>query len=278
MRPALWVTIATGLAVALPQQAELQQPLQDGIKASITTKRENQTRVIEAFTTASIIPTVIDPFTPFLNITAHWPTTTSQLGNLLSPSLLESEPILSAIDFDDFPNPKYWDRMVFILTDPDAKSHKNPIWAEFAHWIAYWPPDKDRYTTTTIPPSPVATPTEPVPVSMDYEPALTTPPSKAERTSLPSSVPPSHQPHDKKINVLPYKPPCPPPGTGPHRYVLLAFLPANSTGEKLNLTAPKGMKRGGHESPVAGAKLWAAEMGLRCVGGNFIYSSSDEGE
>ncbi|KAM0322253.1 hypothetical protein ACHAQA_009541 [Verticillium albo-atrum] len=75
-------------------------------------------------------------------------------------------------------------------------------------------------------------------------------------------------------DVLEYKPPAPPEKTGPHRYVFIAFVPANGTTEKLNLTKPKDRKHWGASAPGHGVKDWAYANGLVPIAANFIYAQN----
>ncbi|KAK0736265.1 phosphatidylethanolamine-binding protein [Apiosordaria backusii] len=81
--------------------------------------------------------------------------------------------------------------------------------------------------------------------------------------------------HDDDSEIMEYKPPSPPERTGKHRYVLLAFAPANGTTEKLHLSKPSGRKHWGYdvdgdgkkrERETKGVREWAAENGLVPVG------------
>lgn len=78
--------------------------------------------------------------------------------------------------------------------------------------------------------------------------------------------------------LVAYRPPAPPRDTGPHRYVLLALVPANGTTDRLRLSMPGARKRWGYDDdedpnvraaggrPTKGVREWAAENGLRPVG------------
>lgn len=76
--------------------------------------------------------------------------------------------------------------------------------------------------------------------------------------------------------VIEYKPPGPPKGTGEHRYVFIAFAPANGTTAPLHLIPPKERRRWGFDEPEVGVKKWAAINGLVPVGANFIYAQNKE--
>ena len=66
--------------------------------------------------------------------------------------------------------------------------------------------------------------------------------------------------------VMPWKPPGPPPKTGKHRYVFVALSPVNGTTESLNLRKPDDRQHWGFEHERQGLRKWAEEMGLGVVG------------
>ncbi|KAK4655190.1 carboxypeptidase Y inhibitor [Podospora pseudocomata] len=80
--------------------------------------------------------------------------------------------------------------------------------------------------------------------------------------------------------IMGYKPPSPPEKTAKHRYVLLAFAPANGTTEKLHLSRPSARKHWGYDvgndgdKDTKGVREWAAENGLVPVGANFFYAQN----
>lgn len=67
-------------------------------------------------------------------------------------------------------------------------------------------------------------------------------------------------------DVMPYKPPGPPPRTGKHRYVFLVFVPANGTTDNLHLTKPAARKHWGADREGYGVRGWAKENGLVPIG------------
>ncbi|KAM0519930.1 hypothetical protein ACHAQF_006086 [Verticillium nonalfalfae] len=75
-------------------------------------------------------------------------------------------------------------------------------------------------------------------------------------------------------DVLEYKPPAPPEKTGPHRYILIAFVPANGTTEPLNLSKPGDRKHWGASAPGHGVKDWAHANGLVPIAANFFYAQN----
>lgn len=66
--------------------------------------------------------------------------------------------------------------------------------------------------------------------------------------------------------IMPYKPPGPPPKTGKHRYVFVALTPKNGTSERLHLSKPGDRQHWGYEKERQGLRMWAEENGLEVVG------------
>jgi len=81
----------------------------------------------------------------------------------------------------------------------------------------------------------------------------------------------------KKLKeIMPWKPPGPPPKTGKHRYVFLAFAPANGTTKKLKLSKPDDRQHWGTGKERHGVRDWAELNGLVPVAANFIYSQNEK--
>jgi phosphatidylethanolamine-binding protein (PEBP) family uncharacterized protein len=98
-------------------------------------------------------------------------------------------------------------QLTIALTDPDAPSRQNPKWSQMCHWIA-----TDVRLST----------------SSDDE-------------LLPSNSHRNKHHHRSLTEIMPYKPPGPPPKTGRHRYVFVALAPLNGTTERLDLSVPGGL-------------------------------------
>ncbi|KAF5011706.1 hypothetical protein FDECE_2215 [Fusarium decemcellulare] len=80
-------------------------------------------------------------------------------------------------------------------------------------------------------------------------------------------------------DVIEYKPPGPPAKTGKHRYVFLAFTPANGTTEELHPTKPAARKHwGSNDEGYYGVREWAHENQLVPVAANFIYAQNEKQE
>jgi len=193
-----------------------------------------------------IIPTVIDDFLPSLGLHATWPSKErARLGNTIDPKRLQDEPTIALHDMQaaaaaSSSSSSSSSKITYViaLTDPDAPSRDKPEWSEFCHWAA----------------------------SGRLEPALCDP--KDPGGCAPGVL-------TDPDEVVAYKAPAPPSGTGPHRYVLLAFVPSNGTADRLHLSRPAGRRHWGfdtHGGETKGVREWAEENGLAPVGANFIYA------
>ncbi|KAI7474855.1 dynamin-1 [Hortaea werneckii] len=196
---------------------------------------------------AEIIPTVLDSFQPKLALDISWKHATAHVGNTLDPDKLQEQPktTLSALDHGEgtsetspYLKPEET-QLTVALTDPDAPSRENPEWAQVCHWIATAPPKHEE----------------------------------ADNGHLDTDLV-TKQPHWK--DVMPYKPPGPPPKTGKHRYVFVVLAPANGTMEALSLIKPADRQHWGYEKADLGLREWADEMGLEVVGANFVYAQNAE--
>ncbi|KAI9694575.1 MAG: hypothetical protein M1822_000191 [Bathelium mastoideum] len=193
--------------------------------------------VRKALKKAEIIPTVIDDFHPTITIHASWTNATAHLGNAIPPEDLQSAPRITLLN-NTHP----------ALTAPNALTNL------------------------------VLTLTDPDAPSRDD-------PKWAEichwiATDLSLSDDQLTGDDDDGDgdgdDLVPYKPPGPPPKTGAHRYVFLAFAPANGTAASLNLTRPRERQHWGTGKQEHGVRDWADENGLVPVGANFIHSQNEE--
>ncbi|PNS15878.1 OV-16 antigen [Sphaceloma murrayae] len=248
------IGIVAVFSSAVPRWRENQEPLSRG-KQIASPAVHGADEVMAKLVLAEIVPTVVSRFTPLLSITIRWSKATASLGNTIKPKQLQDEPAVALEPFSSNGSVVY-EQVVLVLTDPDAKSRDNPIWAEFCHWIAYWPPHVSETTSKPI-----------------FRSRLDVSPSRS------SSLPPGQvqvdeedQDPSQKQDVVPYKPPSPPEKTWKHRYVFLALTPRNGTVERLNLTVPNGRQRWGNGKARTGVRQWAEENGLAVVGANFLYS------
>jgi hypothetical protein len=90
-------------------------------------------------------------------------------------------------------------------------------------------------------------------------------------TGLPLTIPcdsatcPKVRPPKLKV-LVPYEAPDPGHGSGPYRYVFVAFAPANESTEPLQLSTPQNTLRWGRDKDKYGVQGWAAANGLVPVG------------
>ncbi|EGE78336.2 phosphatidylethanolamine-binding protein [Blastomyces dermatitidis ER-3] len=217
----------------------------------------------DALIGASIIPDVLDDFEPTFSLLISYPSThtTIALGSYISPSAVRSQPVfefhpfLIPLSSNTNPNPsphptpaskphRSEKSYSIILTDPDAKSRKHPIWSEMCHWI-------------------VSNISIPWPVSLQQQDA-----------NNPSVTSPSY-------NLIPrvlksYLPPSPPSGTEYHRYVFV--LLEGDAATAYNITAPRKRKHWGYGGVRRGVRDWAKEYGLEVVGASFFYAKAAQGD
>lgn len=182
---------------------------------------------------ANIIPTILDPFTPLLTLNATWKKATADIGNTIKPKKAKKQPLIhffdtvpSSAENNDLTSLSSGIQLTVALTDPDAPSRDNPEWSQICHWVA-----------TNVQLSPLS-----------------------EEGLLDSF-------DDQTLTeIMPYKPPGPPPKTGKHRYVFVALAPTNGTTEPLNLSTPKDRQHWGFKGERAGLREWIRDNGLGVVG------------
>ncbi|USP76915.1 Carboxypeptidase Y inhibitor [Curvularia clavata] len=223
-------------AIALPVE---QKPL-------LLNGPKNVQHVREQLRHAEIIPTVIDDFLPSLTLSIAWEDAKAKLGNTVKPKHLQKQPTVVLHD-DTSPDGKYASsRMSYIitLTDPDAPSRDNPKWSEMCHWIA-----------------------SNASVTQDTFSILPLPEFGLSE---------HHESTEELTDIMPYKPPGPPPKTGKHRYVFLVFAPKNGTTEPLYPSKPQDRKHWGTGKEGGGVREWATENGLVPVAANFIYAENEK--
>jgi len=203
---------------------------------------------------AEIIPTVIDDFLPYLSLNVTWPSCkTADLGNIIKPDYAQKIPSIELRDdatSSDTSATSSDLTYTVALTDPDAPSRDDPKWSEFCHWIITNVPltRTGHFTAADV-----------------------------SGTANAGSVEAATQTMAKGLKeVIEYKPPGPPPKTGKHRYVFLAFAPANSTSEPLNLTKPSERRHWGFGKQGKGVREWAEQNSLVPVAANFIYAQNDK--
>lgn len=181
---------------------------------------------------AEIIPTVLDAFAPLLEVSIDWQNATADYGNTINPHKTKHQPDVELVNVDSalWPDVKSTPQLTLAMTDPDAPSRDNPEWSEICHWIV---------TNVKL-----------IKSSQDSDDAS-------------DDVDPLKK---RMLDVMPYKPPGPPPETGKHRYVYVALVPKNGTTDTLHLKRPDDRQHWGYEHERQGLRMWAEEMGLKVVG------------
>ncbi|TVY32286.1 Carboxypeptidase Y inhibitor [Lachnellula subtilissima] len=213
-------------SLAIPTDQILLSPSKE---PTTNSKNDQLDRVRHALKKASIIPDVVDDFHPkcfILPTYGHGKH--SQVvfpGKKLKVSKTKERPSHTVY----CPDMKSTTGLIIALTDPDAPSRGNPKWSEMCHWIA--------------------------PVS--------------EAVKLLESDFASRFEFDidaaKFEDLVKYKAPGPPTGTGYHRYVFILL-----EGPNTNLTLPETRQHWGTGKEGHGVRDWAKMEGLVVVGGNYF--------
>lgn len=206
---------------------------------------------------AEIIPTVIDSFKPLLTVNITWSSgVTAEYGNTIDPDKTQNMPDVQLIDA--VPNSSGCSEFMPMPQLTLAMTDPDAPSRDDPEWseICHW----------------IATD---VPRNFDGC---------------------KYRVRSKLKDVMPYKPPGPPPKTGKHRYVFIALAPINGTAERLNLKKPGDRQHWGFDKERQGLRMWAEDMGLEVVGecpqsfctgrirsvwltwtgANFIYEQNDE--
>ncbi|KZF23831.1 PEBP-like protein [Xylona heveae TC161] len=203
---------------------------------------------------SSIIDDVIDDFHPSLLLTITYPKSnvSANLGNTIKPSDAQQPPVVELHSSDGSAS-SHESTYTLVMTDPDAPSREDPKWSEFCHWII-----------TNVPLSNT---------------------NGGAGAGAAKSAEAQESAHGLK-EIIEYKGPAPPPKTGKHRYVLLAFEHKHHHHNKGNtgggpsssshLSAPSERKQWGTGKVRHGARQWAEKNGLVPVGANFFYAQNNE--
>lgn len=182
---AISLTLSTTSARSLSLQ-DLKDFLRDPYQYSIpnpTLSSNSPSTIHSSLTLSSIIPEVLDDFTPSYALSIVYTDTHSsvELGNDIPVPEVNEPPVFEIhgiIDDALRESKKENYTYTLILTDPDAKSRSNPKWSEMCHWIV---------TNVTVDDT---TPSSPLRITANHE-------------------------------LMSYLPPGPPPKTGRHRYVFV---------------------------------------------------------
>ncbi|KAL1960669.1 hypothetical protein VTO42DRAFT_6499 [Malbranchea cinnamomea] len=210
-----------------------------------------QSPIRDALLASSIIPDVLDDFTPTFSLLLTWPSshTSVSLGNNISTLDVKHQPVYQFHPLiprrPPLPHPPRNHSYVLVLTDPDAKSRKNPKWSEMCHWI-------------------VANVTTPEFSTNDNDIGDDNPSLVYGELTAQHSPP--------KI-LKSYLAPTPPKGTGFHRYVFVLLEGDEKDSRKLK--TPPQRKHWGYHKPRHGVRDWAGENGLRVVGANFFFAQHE---
>ncbi|TVY59140.1 Carboxypeptidase Y inhibitor, partial [Lachnellula cervina] len=180
---------------------------------------------------ASIIPDIVDDFHPkcfILPTYGHGKHSQAVLpGKKLKVSKTKEKPSLRVY----CPEMKSTTGLTIALTDPDAPSRGNPKWSEMCHWIA---PVSEA----------VGLLESEADFDFNFEFDIDT---------------------EKVEDLVKYKAPGPPAGTGYHRYVFILLEGSNT-----NLTIPDTRQHWGTGKEGHGIRDWAKREGLVVVGGNYF--------
>jgi len=200
-------------------------------------KSESVLEVRQELKKAEIIPTVINDFLPTIILKISWPSNnTAELGNTIKPDDLQNTPKIELQD--------------------DPASSTNQMSSKMKYTIALTDPDA---------------PSRDNPEWSEMCHWIATGVSVSSSSSSEEVYP------TKSLkDIIEYKPPGPPPKTGKHRYVFVAFAPFNGTTKKLQLTKPEDRQHWGTGKERHGVRDWAEENGLVAVGANFIYSKNEK--
>ncbi|CCD26281.1 YbhB/YbcL family Raf kinase inhibitor-like protein NDAI_0H01070 [Naumovozyma dairenensis CBS 421] len=155
---------------------------------------------------------------------------TVAMGNTLSVEATASKPQVQFILNDSVKDINEDDHFTLVMTDPDAPSRTDKKWSEFCH-----------YVETNIKLDGFARDSE----------------------FLASEISNGHE-------MMPYKGPGPPKGTGPHRYVLLFYKQTPG----VTLTKVKDRPNWGYGQPAVGVHKWASENKLSLLAVNFFFAET----
>ncbi|CAD0114942.1 unnamed protein product [Aureobasidium uvarum] len=81
----------------------------------------------------------------------------------------------------------------------------------------------------------------------------------------------------KAKELVEYKAPAPPEGTGKHRYVVVVMMAKNGTTEELDLALPEDRRHWGYKGERSGVKDFAKINGLKVVGESCHFSFASWG-
>ncbi|GAB7365179.1 hypothetical protein MBLNU230_g6266t1 [Neophaeotheca triangularis] len=219
----------------------------DGSSKDIELNGAKQNTILQALEDADIIPSIIPKFTPTFNVNVSWTHAQSDLGNALDPSDVQALPNIT----------------LTTLFPPD--SDYSTTWAFGTHPSAAQLPKLLNPTPKHLPQLTIAL-TDPDAPSH----------SNPEWSQICHWISTSWHGNSEVQEIMPWKPPGPPPTTGKHRYIFVAMLPLNGTTDELDLRKPADRQHWGYEGEGEGIGRWMQEMGLGVVGANFMYAQNQE--
>ncbi|KAI6028955.1 phosphatidylethanolamine-binding protein [Pisolithus marmoratus] len=191
--------------------------------------------VEHALIEADVIPEVVPSrFGPEALLVVSW--STGKEATLGNTLNAPDTALAPSISFTPMATQAPYDEVSYtlVMTDPDAPSRKNPRLAQWRHWV----------------------------VTGIKAPQLT------------EAVTGHLSAHFTELPVTPYYGPAPPPGTGPHRYVLLLYREPPS-GIRIPPDAPERKNSPEHRAKWDAA-AFAEEYGLKLVAANFFYVTGAE--
>ncbi|KAK8034510.1 carboxypeptidase Y inhibitor [Apiospora rasikravindrae] len=202
-----------------------------------TVTRESKLHMVqEELKEAEIIPTVIDDFTPSFILDAEWSSSNyASLGNTMKVKKLQHAPHITLSEASDSKASLCGSNMTYIVTLTDPDA-----------------PSRDNPKWSEM--------CHFIATGLTLSSPSDTACSKVHFTDL--------------QDIIPYKPPGPPPKTGKHRYVFLAFAPANGTTEPIHVSKPEDRQHWGTGKEGHGVRDWAKANGLKPVAANFIYAKN----
>ncbi|KAK6439285.1 carboxypeptidase Y inhibitor [Oleoguttula sp. CCFEE 5521] len=182
--------------------------------------------LIDILTKVGIIPDVLDSFIPKLTLSVFWETATAEVGNLVPVSDVQNPPDVQFIDFTTGLSMVTRKHSQLTLALTDPDAPSR----NDPKWsqVCHWLGTNIQLTHL----------------------------DSAGSMGFSKDV----------VDIMPYKPPGPPPRTGRHRYVFVALAPKNGTTKTLHLMRPSGRRHWGYEGERTGVREWAEEMGLEVVG------------
>lgn len=252
MRLPLLLYLTSSLASCLPSNTN-DKHHHDQQQAILQNEPTTSSTIRDSLLASAIIPEVLDDFEPLYYIDITWAKHDDKvlMGNKIKVKHVQKRPTFTVHEIEG-PNPSVIQNRLnkvytLVLTDPDAKSRKNPKWSEMCHWIM-------TNLTTPLPGTPPASP-----FSFDTD---------LEIDDLDEDL------EVDKVDgeLVEYKPPGPPPKTGAHRYVFVLLEGDGDT--TADLKPPKERMHWGYGKVRHGVRDWAEENGLTVVGANYFYAKN----